>query len=162
MSTMACIKYEDKYFGQSSDGYPKDVLTSLREMWKSALEKPEPERFLKLGLYEDFWQTVDSLDADYTYNITTEGKEMLVEVASRSDREELRMEIEQDCPQWEFSKLLQQSVIFIPKFYGRYLFKVELSGFGNNPSQAWDDAVEGFMQDAGPTPEEYEYEEEEV
>jgi hypothetical protein len=34
-----------------------------------------------------------------------------------------------------------------------YEFKVTLAGSGDNPDEAWLDAVEGFTQDPGPTPE---------
>ncbi|MBI2836120.1 MAG: hypothetical protein HYX85_00300 [Chloroflexi bacterium] len=38
----------------------------------------------------------------------------------------------------------------------RYAFKVELIGYGEQPEDAWDDAVEGFAQEPGDyPPEEY-------
>lgn len=48
------------------------------------------------------------------------------------------------------------------KKFGIYHFKVTLAGGGTSPEEAWNDAVEGFCQDPGCTPEkdEYEFEEE--
>ena len=31
----------------------------------------------------------------------------------------------------------------------RFIFTVHLSGYGDTPEEAWDDAVEGFSQDPG-------------
>jgi hypothetical protein len=42
-----------------------------------------------------------------------------------------------------------------------YHFTVILAGTGKNPDEAWNDAVEGFIQDSGATPEDYEIVEEE-
>ena len=48
------------------------------------------------------------------------------------------------------------------KKWGRYIFKVTISGFGNNAEEAWDDATQGFSQDPGPVPpDEFEFEPEE-
>lgn len=38
-----------------------------------------------------------------------------------------------------------------------YTFKVHLGGCGNSPEEAWNNAVEGFMMEPGPTPGEDEY-----
>jgi len=43
----------------------------------------------------------------------------------------------------------------------RYLFKLELLGNGGNISEAWDSAIEGFKQEPGEPPEDYETEEDE-
>ena len=44
----------------------------------------------------------------------------------------------------------------------RWLFTLTMAGFGDNIDEAWDDAVEDFMLDPGPVPDEseidYEYE----
>jgi len=45
--------------------------------------------------------------------------------------------------------------------YGRYIFKLELSGYGHNPDEAWENAVEGFGMEPGEFPEDYDFEEEE-
>jgi len=39
----------------------------------------------------------------------------------------------------------------------RYLFTITLSGIGDNPDKAWQDATEQFSLDPGPTPGEDEY-----
>ena len=39
----------------------------------------------------------------------------------------------------------------------RYEFTVTLSGYGDTPDEAWQDAVEGFTQDSGVTPDPSEY-----
>lgn len=36
-----------------------------------------------------------------------------------------------------------------------YLFRIELSGYGDNPDEGWNDACKGFSMDPGSTPEEY-------
>lgn len=36
-----------------------------------------------------------------------------------------------------------------------YMFTIQLRGFGDTPEQAWNDALENFMQDPGPAPEEF-------
>lgn len=38
-----------------------------------------------------------------------------------------------------------------------YRFKVELAGLGGSADEAWENAVEGFVQDAGTTPDPSEY-----
>lgn len=43
----------------------------------------------------------------------------------------------------------------------RYIFTVVLSGMGPNEDAAWQDAIEQFQQDPGPTPEQFEVEDEE-
>lgn len=42
-----------------------------------------------------------------------------------------------------------------------YIFKVEMAGMGKTPEEAWEDCLEGFMQDPGIPPENYTVEEEE-
>lgn len=44
------------------------------------------------------------------------------------------------------------------KKFGTYHFKVVLSGSGETPEEAWNDAVEGFNEDAGACPEKEDYE----
>jgi len=44
---------------------------------------------------------------------------------------------------------------------GHYTFSVGLSGHGKNADEAWQDACEGFSQDPGATPDEFEFEPEE-
>jgi len=39
----------------------------------------------------------------------------------------------------------------------RYVFQVVITGFGNNPDEAWDDTVEGFSLDPGCIPDEDTY-----
>jgi hypothetical protein len=39
----------------------------------------------------------------------------------------------------------------------RYEFKVTLAGYGENPDEAWEDAVEGFCQDPGIYPDDDDY-----
>jgi hypothetical protein len=41
-----------------------------------------------------------------------------------------------------------------------YEFPITLSGDGNTPDEAWEDAVEGFMLDPGITPDEFTVEDE--
>ena len=36
-----------------------------------------------------------------------------------------------------------------------FIFTIELRGFGDTPEQAWLDALENFMLDPGPAPEEW-------
>lgn len=43
-----------------------------------------------------------------------------------------------------------------------FSFKIILNGIGKTAEEAWEDAVEGFMLDPGPTPEPDEYEVEEI
>lgn len=38
----------------------------------------------------------------------------------------------------------------------RFIFPLELQGFGKNPEEAWADAIEGFTLDPGPYPEDFE------
>lgn len=38
----------------------------------------------------------------------------------------------------------------------RFIFRIELQGFGRDVQEAWNDAVEHFELDPGPPPEEYE------
>ena len=38
-------------------------------------------------------------------------------------------------------------------------FTITLGGYGDNPDECWNDAVEGFLTEPGPTPDETEYEE---
>ena len=40
--------------------------------------------------------------------------------------------------------------------FQRHTFTVTLSGFGRDADAAWQDAVEGFSQDPGATPDEFE------
>ena len=47
------------------------------------------------------------------------------------------------------------------KKFGVYHFKIILAGGGESPEEAWNDAIEGFCQDPGATPEDYEFEAEE-
>jgi len=44
--------------------------------------------------------------------------------------------------------------------YGRYTFKLELCGYGDNPDEAWMSAVIGFSMEPGEFPEDYDFEEE--
>ena len=37
-------------------------------------------------------------------------------------------------------------------------FNVTMSGEGDTPEECWDDAVEGFMQEPGPCPDDDKYE----
>lgn len=39
----------------------------------------------------------------------------------------------------------------------RYEFSITIAGYGENADEAWEDACEGFSQDAGATPDEGEY-----
>jgi len=39
----------------------------------------------------------------------------------------------------------------------RYEFSITLGGYGDNADEAWVDAVEGFQQDLGATPDEDDY-----
>ncbi len=41
----------------------------------------------------------------------------------------------------------------------RFIFKVELCGIGENPDEAWGNAVEAFSLDPGPPPDEWREEE---
>lgn len=41
----------------------------------------------------------------------------------------------------------------------KYTFKIELTGFGDNADQAWEDATMCTMLEDDPTPDEYEMEE---
>jgi hypothetical protein len=41
-----------------------------------------------------------------------------------------------------------------------YVFSVTLKGKGNNPDDAWQDAVDAFSVDAGITPDAYDIDEE--
>lgn len=41
----------------------------------------------------------------------------------------------------------------------RYEFTITIGGYGSTPGEAWEDAVEGFTQDPGDTPETYTTEE---
>jgi hypothetical protein len=44
----------------------------------------------------------------------------------------------------------------------RYVFKVEIQGYGSTPDQAYGDAVDSLYAEPGPTPEEFqEFDEEE-
>lgn len=44
--------------------------------------------------------------------------------------------------------------------WGRYEFTITMAGYGNNPEEAWNDAVEGFCLDSGDFPRDYTFEEE--
>lgn len=37
----------------------------------------------------------------------------------------------------------------------RHEFTITLAGYGDTPDKSWQDAVEEFCSDPGPTPEEY-------
>ena len=39
----------------------------------------------------------------------------------------------------------------------RYEFTITIAGYGKNPDEAWEDAVEGFVLDPGATPDKSEY-----
>lgn len=39
----------------------------------------------------------------------------------------------------------------------RYVFNVTLGGYGKNADEAWQDVIEGFTQEPGPTPDKSEY-----
>jgi len=45
--------------------------------------------------------------------------------------------------------------------YGYYYFKLTMAGLGKDIGDAWNDAIEGFVDDPGDVPEEYEFEPEE-
>jgi hypothetical protein len=42
--------------------------------------------------------------------------------------------------------------------HGYYYFPVELVAWGENADVAWREAIDGFSQDPGPTPEKYDFE----
>ena len=46
------------------------------------------------------------------------------------------------------------------KNFGRYIFPLKLSGMGHTPEEAWENAVEGFYDEPGEFPEDYDFEEE--
>jgi len=46
------------------------------------------------------------------------------------------------------------------KKYGRYEFTITIAANGYDPEEAWNEAVDAFMQDPGSYPEDYKFEEE--
>jgi hypothetical protein len=43
-----------------------------------------------------------------------------------------------------------------------YTFAIALRGYGDTPEKAWNDALENFMLDPGPAPEEFIMEDDEI
>lgn len=46
------------------------------------------------------------------------------------------------------------------KCFGRYIFNIQLSGIGDTPLEAWEEAVDGFCNEPGNHPDEYDFEKE--
>lgn len=72
-----------------------------------------------------------------------------------------------DTEAWEFIKPIdtesdKRKVVnrLEDKTYGRYIFPITLSGYGKTPDEAWEESIDGFSQEPGEYPEDYNFEEE--